>query len=101
MCNKPILRCEHAEHVEDLTAGAIGCISVSTPVPYSRRLPEPTSDVGKQRLHWVSREREREREKFFTGNTKVTEGVSGQSFNSGHGIHAPHIRSVSNSSELW
>ena len=32
---------------------------------------------------------------------KVTEGVSGQSFNSGHGIHAPHIRSVSNSSELW
>ena len=32
---------------------------------------------------------------------KVTEGVSGQSFNSGHGIHAPRIPSVSNSSKLW
>ena len=29
------------------------------------------------------------------GWNKVTEGVSGQSFNSGHGIHAPHIRSIS------
>ena len=32
---------------------------------------------------------------------KVTEGVSGQSFDSGHALHAPRIRSVSNSSELW
>ena len=32
---------------------------------------------------------------------KVTEGVSGQSFDSGHALHAPRIRSVSSSSELW
>ena len=31
--------------------------------------------------------------------TKVTEGISGQSFNSGHSIHAPRIRSVSSSSK--
>ena len=32
---------------------------------------------------------------------KVAEGVSGQSFDSGHALHASRIRSVSSSSELW
>ena len=34
-------------------------------------------------------------------NTKVREGISGQSFNSGHGISRPSHSRLSNSSDLW
>ena len=41
------------------------------------------------------------RGKKSANETKVREGISGHSFNSGHAFHGPRIQAFSNSSDLW